>query len=113
MLPHVVLLDPDAVLLGGLVVGVGEERERQVVLLLELDMGLLVVGADAEDDRARALELPPGVANPAGLGRAAGRVVPGIEVENDRLAASSESLTVSPASLVSSNSGAGLPSSTT
>src|SRR5205823_938019 len=45
------------------------------------------VGADAETLRARALELGPGVADPARLPRAAGRVVLGIEVEDDRLAA--------------------------
>mgnify|MGYP003694552981 CR=1 FL=1 len=46
-----------------------------------------VVGADAEDLGARPLELALGVADPAGLPRAAGRVVLGIEVEDDRLAA--------------------------
>ena len=65
------------------VVGVGKQRERQLVLLLELDMRAFVVGTDAEHDGARALELAPGVADPAGLGRATRRVVPRVEVEND------------------------------
>ena len=104
---------PDAVVLGDVVVGVGEQRERQLVLLLELDVRALVVRADAEHDRAGALELAPRVADPAGLGCAAGRVVLGIEVEDDRLPAQLGQLDVSPESLVSSNSGAGLPSSTT
>ena len=83
----VVLLDPDAVVLGRPVIGVGEQRERQVVLLLELDVRALVVRADAEHDCAARLELAPGIADPAGLSRAAGRVVLRIEVEDDRLAA--------------------------
>jgi hypothetical protein len=66
---------------------VGEEREREPVLLLELHVRPLVVGTDAEHDRAGALELAPRVADPARLGGAAGRVVLGIEVEDDRLAA--------------------------
>jgi hypothetical protein len=78
---------PHAVALGDLVVGVGEEREREVVLLLELHVTLLVVGRDAEDDRARALEVRICVPNPAGLRRTARRVVLGIEVEDDRPAA--------------------------
>ena len=49
-------------------------------------MGGLRVGADAEDLRAGALELAPGIADPAGLGRAARGVVLGIEVEDDGLA---------------------------
>ena len=50
-------------------------------------MGRLVVGADAEDDRVALAELVVGVADPARLGSAAGRVVARIEVEDDRPAA--------------------------
>jgi hypothetical protein len=69
------------------VVGVCEEREGQPVLLPELDVRVLVVGGDAEHDGAGTLELAVGVPDPARLRRAAGRVVLGIEVEDDRLAA--------------------------
>jgi hypothetical protein len=68
------------------VVGVGKERERQAEVALELLVGGDPVGGDAEHDRARLLELAPRIPDPAGLRRAAGRVVLGIEVEDDRLA---------------------------
>ena len=42
--PAKLLLAPDAVLLGDRVVRVGEQRERQLVLVLELHVRLLVVG---------------------------------------------------------------------
>ncbi len=45
------------------------------------------VGADAEDDGAPLAERVPGVADPACLLRAPGRVVPGVEVEDDGPAA--------------------------
>src|SRR6476620_5713827 len=83
-LPVVALLDPEAVLLGQLVVRIGEEREGKPVLLPELRVRLLGVRADAEHDRARPLELAPLVADAARLCRAAGRVVPRIEIEDDR-----------------------------
>ena len=54
---------------------------------LNLSVRALVVGADTEHDRAARLELAPGVSDPARLSRATGRVVLGIEVEDDRLAA--------------------------
>src|SRR5439155_17571780 len=78
---------PDAVLVGDAVVRIGEQREREVVLLLELGVRALVVGRDAEHNGARALELAVRVADAARLRRAAGGVVLGIEIENDRLAA--------------------------
>src|SRR5919198_3933718 len=90
--PHVVLagellLAPDAVLFGDRVVRVREERERQLVLRLELLMRRDVVGADAEDLSAALAEDVVRVAKLTSLGRAAGRVVLGIEVEDDRAAA--------------------------
>src|SRR3954449_7180883 len=84
---RVLALLRDAVGLAQRVLGVGQQRERQLVLRLELLVRGDGVGADAEHLRARALELAPGVADAAGLARAAGRVVLGIEVEDDRLAA--------------------------
>src|SRR5262249_1488470 len=86
LLAVAVSLLPDAVLLGDLVPGVGEQRERERVLLLELDVGGLV-GADAENDCAAVAKAGVDVADSAGLRRGAGRVVLGIEVENDRLSA--------------------------
>ena len=41
---HVLLLGPDAVLVGDVVTLVGQQRERKLELLLELDVRLLVVG---------------------------------------------------------------------
>ena len=103
---------PRPVVLRDLVLGVGEKRERQVELLLELRRERLAVGAHAEHDCAGALELAPGVADPARLRRAARRVVLGIEVEDDRLPSKSASETASPVSLGSVNVGAGWFSST-
>ena len=81
------LLLPDVVGLRDRVIRVGEQREREVVLGLELRVRGLLVGADAQHDGAGALERGPPVADVAGLPCAAGRVVLGIEVEDDRLAA--------------------------
>ena len=72
---------------GDVVSVVREKGEGQVVLVLELDVRAHVVGRDAEHDRALALELAVDVADPARLRRAARRVVLGIEVEDDLLAA--------------------------
>ena len=68
-------------------VGVGEDRERQAVLLRELLVRLDVVDADAEDRRAGVAEREDVVAELAGLGRAARRLILGIEVQRDPLAA--------------------------
>src|SRR5262249_17221949 len=67
--PGVAPLFPHLVGVRDRVVRVGEERERKPELLLELGVGVLAVGADAEDDCACALELAPGVADVAGLAR--------------------------------------------
>src|SRR5919204_2208352 len=85
-------LSPDAVVLRDAMVAVGEQRERQVVLPLEALVGALVVGADAEHDGAPLAEGVVGVADPAGLSRAAGGVVLGVEVEDDRPPAQSGEL---------------------
>jgi len=81
------LLAPEAVALRDLVVRVGEEREGQSVLLLELRVRLLAIRADAEDLGAGRPEGVPGVADSARLLGAAGGVVPGVEVEDDLLPA--------------------------
>ncbi len=67
LLAREALLDPDAVPLRDRVILVGEERERELVLVAELRMRCLVVRAHAEDDRAGLLELAPRVADAAGL----------------------------------------------
>ncbi len=100
------LLAPDAVGLGDRVVGVGEQRERQLVFALELHVRRDAVGRDAEHDRAGRLELAPRVADPARLRRAARTCCPS-DRSRGRPAcrAATESFTVSPVSLVSSKSG--------
>ena len=67
--------------------GIREDRERQAVLLRELLVRLDVVDADAEDLRVGVAEGEDVVAELAGLGRAARRLVLGIEVQRDPLAA--------------------------
>ena len=80
------LLDPDPVGFEQFMVGVGQQREVQRILLHELRMALFVVGADAE---YRDRELPEAgkiVAEGAGLARAAGRIVLRVEVQHVALA---------------------------
>jgi hypothetical protein len=69
------------------VVDIAEQREGQPVLGLEALVRRAAVRAHAEDDGAPLLELGVDVAERARLLRAAGRVVAGIEVEDDRPAA--------------------------
>src|SRR5262249_14948923 len=75
---------------------VGQERERQVVLVLELAVRRLAVGRDAEDDRSLVFELAVDVSDPARLGRAAWRVVLGIKIQYDRSATKGGQGDVSP-----------------
>ena len=79
------LLLPHAVLLGDLVIGVGKQREVHVVLRGELRLAFLVEDAHAEDRGFALLELRQVVAERAGFGGAARRVVLRIEVQHDRL----------------------------
>src|SRR5690606_16378685 len=79
------LLLPDAVRLGDLVVGVGEEGEGQVVFVGELAVGSDGVGADAEHRGAFGVDLLDAVADAAGLRGAAGGVILWVEVEDDLL----------------------------
>jgi len=67
--------------------GVGEQRERQRVLLAEAGVRGLVVGADPENDGASFPEEGVLVAQLTRLSRAARRGVFGIEVEDDRTGA--------------------------
>src|SRR5262245_29338298 len=81
------LLDPGAVLLADLAILVGHQREVQPVFLLELVVPVDAVLADADHLRLDLAEVGQLVAEAAGLGGAARRVVLGIEVEHHRLAA--------------------------
>ena len=63
------------------VVGVGDQREGQLVLFDELLVRLGVVDADADDFIARLLQLAVVVAQVAGLGRTARGHVLGVEIE--------------------------------
>src|ERR1700730_5390964 len=83
----VALLDPGAVLRADLAVLVGYQREGEAVFLLELVVLLHAVLGDADHLRLHLGEVGQGVAKAAGLGGAARRVVLGIKVEHDRLAA--------------------------
>src|SRR5262249_16104420 len=67
-------------------VGVTEKSERNLEFATEFLVGLAAVGRDAEQDRARLLQILPQVAEAAGFLRSAGRVVLGIEVDEDILA---------------------------
>ena len=74
---HLLLL-PHAVRLGDGVVDVGQQREAEAVLGVELRLRRRLVGADADDRRVA--DLAEHVAEAARLRRAARRVGPGIEV---------------------------------
>ena len=80
---------------GGLV-GVDEQFEGQPQLGLEALVRLQAVARDAEDFAAGFAELGVEVAELAGLGGAAGRVVLGVEIEHQRLAALGGELKVVP-----------------
>src|SRR5262249_9083440 len=69
------------------VVGVGQQWEIQTELVLELLVRANRVGADTQDLGAMLLEHAAQVAESARLGRAAGSVVLGVEVQDDRLLA--------------------------
>src|SRR5947209_17558336 len=66
---------------------VAEQREVQVVLVLEFHMALRVVAAHAEDDRSLRRDASKVVAETARFLRATGRVVFRVEIEDDFLAA--------------------------
>src|SRR4051794_20948688 len=80
-------LYPDAVRLGDLLVFVREQREGQAELVAEALVGLDAVRTHAQHNRVLGLDIAIDVAKAAGLGRAAGGVVLGVEVEDDALAA--------------------------
>jgi hypothetical protein len=66
------------------VVRIGQKRERQVELLLELGLRRDGVGADSQDYRIESLEPREGVAKLARLDGSPRGVGLGIEVEDDR-----------------------------
>src|SRR5262245_10747985 len=67
-------------------IGIGQQREGDSVLVRELGLALLVEDADAEHGRFSLLERGQLPLNLARLLGAARRVVLGIEVQNQRLA---------------------------
>ena len=87
VLPSARLLAPRAVALDDLAVGVGQERERQLELLAEAPVARGAVLADAPDVRVGRGVVGVEVAELAGLGVAAGRVVLGVEVQDGPAAA--------------------------
>src|SRR3954468_5515316 len=76
------LLAPGAVPLDDLPIGVGEERERQVELFAEATVARRAVLADAPDVGVRGGVVGVEVAELAGLGVTARRVVLGVEVQD-------------------------------
>src|ERR1041384_2177846 len=83
---HEDLLTPHAIRLHDLPVFVSDQRERQLELVRELVVRPHAVGADAQHHGALLLELLPAVTKRTRLLRAAGRVVPGIEIQHHRFA---------------------------
>ena len=80
------LLLPGAIHLRNRVIGVHQQRERQIVLFFELLMALLPVRADAEDDSILFGDRSVALAEPASLDRSTRGVVFRIEVEDYFLA---------------------------
>src|SRR5579859_6087439 len=78
---------PHAILIGDGVVGVGQEREGQVIFGLKLLVGLDGVRADAEDLGPVLVEQATQVTEGACLGGAAWRIVARVEVQDDGLLA--------------------------
>lgn len=79
------LFDPHAIGLKGGLLFIRRERDGQVVLGLELVMFLDAVGRHAHQFDAGFVELRLETGKRDGLGRAAARIVLGVEEENDRL----------------------------
>ena len=77
---------PHAIALGDGVIGVGEQRIGQLILLLEIAVFPRRIGADAENDRVESLEPRERVANGARFSGSAGSVVLRVEVQNHRAA---------------------------
>src|SRR5688500_2881743 len=83
-LPVPRLLAPGAPSVRDPMVGVGQEREAEVVLAVEGELRLGEVGGDAHDLRPDPVEVLPVIPQVARLRRAAGRVGFRIEVDEDR-----------------------------
>src|SRR5450631_1008908 len=82
---HVLHLD-DGKLRAKLFVRVGYQFERKFHFRLEVFVRLQAVAGDTDNDRARLDELAMQVAKLHAFGRAARRVVPRIEINDDRIA---------------------------
>jgi hypothetical protein len=83
---HVLLFD-HAVGVADFLIGVGEERVGQVVLVLELLLFFRSVGGDAEYDGARLFDLLECVAEPARFYGSTGGIGLGEKEQDDRLSA--------------------------
>lgn len=99
--PHVLvakqpLLLPDAIRVGDGVIGVGDERIGEVVLLLEAAVLLRRVRADADDLRVGSLEPREGVPETGRLERSAGCVVLRVEEKDHPRAAQGGKLKIGP-----------------
>lgn len=66
-------------------VGVGQQREVQLVLRAEIAVRLFAVGTHADDAESAAGQLIAAVAQTFGLERTSRSVVLGIEIEDDAL----------------------------
>ena len=88
--PHVLppihaLFHPRAVSFGDLMIHVGQQRERQIELVLEFGLRRALIGRNADDDRIGLGELLRFVAKLATLARSTRRVSLGKEVQHDVL----------------------------
>ena len=86
------LFAPRAIPFRDRMVGVAQQRERQRMFRAKGRMALRIVATDTEHDRAVPGELRHGVAKATGLAGAAGGIVLGVEIEDDRLAAEARQL---------------------
>ena len=81
--PYMLFSTQDAVILRDLMREIAQQGERQIELLDELGMGLGGIRADADHRRALVDEGGVFIAKRTGLDGAAGRVVLGVEIENE------------------------------
>ena len=73
---------PHTICLTDRVIGIGEERERQVELLFELGMGCDRIGANPIDNRIGSSDLCIPITEPTGLCRTPRGVVFGLKVQH-------------------------------
>jgi hypothetical protein len=81
------LFSPDAIKFANFVAFIGQQGKGKLVFFLELLMGIFVVGTNPQDHGACGEIFEIVIPKVAGFFGAAGRIIGGIEVEDDRLAA--------------------------